>query len=59
MYRFLSFVAWYYLLVIFLWAFSAIKDKRDGNQVNFEEINLDFFIISVIYLIYYYIGGFE
>jgi len=39
--------------------FSAIRDKVSGKEMNFEDVNLDLSVISIIYLFYYYGGGLE
>jgi len=53
---FFSAVAWYYLVATLFFIFSTIKDKSAGKDVNFDDVNLDISVISVIYLIYYYTG---
>mgnify|MGYP003151535358 CR=1 FL=1 len=58
MYKFLSFVGWYYIIVTLLWAISTFKDVKLGKEMDSEGMNLDFVVISIIYLVYYYIGGF-
>jgi hypothetical protein len=58
MYRFVSLVAWYYVIVIGAVILTSIKDKRAGKEVSFSDVNLDIPIISLIYIIYYYAGGF-
>jgi hypothetical protein len=58
MYRFVSFVAWYYVIAIGAVILTSLKDRRAGKEVSFSDVNLDIPIISLIYIIYYYVGGF-
>ena len=59
MFSFLVAVAWYYLIAILFLLISTIKDKLAGKDINFNDVNLDLPVISVIYLFYYYLGAFE
>ena len=56
MFSFLAAVAWYYVVATLFLLFSTIKDKIAGKDIDFEDVNLDLSIISIIYLIYYYLG---
>jgi|10_taG_2_1085330.scaffolds.fasta_scaffold284553_1 hypothetical protein len=58
MYRFVSLIAWYYVIAIGAVILTSLKDKRAGKEVSFSDVNLDIPIISLIYIVYYYAGGF-
>jgi len=59
MFSFFAAVAWYYIIATLFVVFSAIRDKVSGKEMNFEDVNLDLSVISIIYLFYYYGGGLE
>ncbi len=59
MYKFFSFVSWYYIVVTLLWAISAYKDVKAGNKLDSDGMDLDVTVIAFIYLTHYYLGVFS
>lgn len=54
MYNFGAAVAWYYITMFVIWAFAAIEAKRNKQEINTNDVNLDIPVLAGVYLIYYY-----